>query len=219
MDDSPAERSPAARPSAHDDLAYIRRTLAASGHLSIVPGKGMVAIGALALAAVWANLHYLYGAPWNRDDLRQLEASHSGFAMWASLAGLYLWGALLLLALLVGVTSMWLKARRTGQAFWSPVLRKAAWGYGAAMALGGILTFAALPQPQMIPPVWLGCYGVALMAAGAVSISPIRWMGACFLLLAAAAAALPEQAGALLAVGFGWLHISFGAYIAWRHDG
>jgi hypothetical protein len=24
---------------------------------------------------------------------------------------------------------------------------------------------------------------------------------------------------AWLALGFGWVHIAFGAYIAWRHDG
>jgi hypothetical protein len=45
-------------------------------------------------------------------------------------------------------------------------------------------------------------------------------MGLCFLLAAAGSALSPGGMGLTwLAVGFGWLHLVFGAYIAWRHNG
>jgi hypothetical protein len=45
-------------------------------------------------------------------------------------------------------------------------------------------------------------------------------MGLCFLLAAAGAALTPPEAGlAWLVLGFGWLHVLFGAYIARRHNG
>ena len=74
--------------------------------------------------------------------------------------------------------------------------------------------------PELLPVAWLGGYGAALTSAGVVSVSPVRWMGISFLVLAVVALLLPASAGlALLAAGFGGLHIIFGAYIFWRHDG
>jgi hypothetical protein len=53
-----------------------------------------------------------------------------------------------------------------------------------------------------------------------VSVPPIRYMGLSFLLMAAGAAISPKEAGlAWLALGFGLLHVVYGAYIARRHNG
>jgi len=205
MDETSAER--ASPRTAHDDLQYIRRTLAAAGHLSIVPGKGLAAIGLLAVGATSLN-YWVTGAPWDAPPVH-FEA-------------MGIWGLLFVVSLAIGAATMKQKARRTQQAFWSPVLRKAMWGYGAAMALGAILSVSVVQhqRPDALAEVWLGCYGVAVMAAGAVSVSPVRWMGICFLLLAIAATAAPAPLGLpLLGLGFGGLHFAFGAYIAWKHEG
>lgn len=206
MDDISAPRTAHA---AREDLRYIRQTLAAAGHLSTVPGKGLAAVGALALTTVWLDRksHWLEGP----SQAASLD-----------LAQLGIWLGLLAVSLAVGAWTMRAKARRTSQVFWSPVLRKAMWGYAAAMLLGGVLTLAVLSagRTELLPETWLGCYGVGLVAAGGYSVSPVRWMGLCFLALAAAAATTPPTLGLeLLALGFGWVHIAFGAYIAWRHDG
>lgn len=219
MDDPTPFAPPLGQRAAHEQLAYIRRTLDAAGRLSIVPGWGLVGIGLLALGTAWANQHYLGGAPWSAEFLRELESGPAGAGGIAYFLGLALWGALLVVSLGIGYVTMRAKARRTGQVFWSPVLRKALWGYAAALGFGALLTFSMLGRPELLPEVWLGCYGVALVGAGAVSISPIRWMGLCFLALAAVAAFTRASGTALLAAGFGGLHILFGAYIAWRHDG
>lgn len=208
MDDTSTPRPASA---AHEDLQYIRQTLAAAGHISTVPGKGLMVVGALALVAVVVNLQFT-GAPWNHRsaDLRTVSD------------GLSVWLLLLVISLAAGTLAMRSKARRTQQALWSPVLRKASWGYGAAMALGAILTGSLLATGllELLPEIWLGCYGVALVSAGGYSVSPVRWMGLCFLLAAAGAAVTPAGYGLTwLALGFGWVHIAFGAYIAWRYDG
>ena len=201
MDLDPAQRA------AHQDLKYIRRTLEAAGSFSLVPGRGLVAIGCLALLAAAADRR-LAGAPW-------------GAAGWRGPVP-PVWTLLLVASVAVGVGAMRRKARRTSQPIWTPVLRKALWGYGAAMTLGGILTLAAWRSggPDLLPVIWTGCYGAALASAGVQSIASVRWMGIAFLALAAAAAVAPPVAGpGLLASGFGGLHIAFGAYVAWRHDG
>lgn len=192
---------------AHEELEYIRRTLDAAGSFSSIPGRGLVVIGLMALAAAVVNQR-VTGAPWD-DGARPAE----------SLAA---WAVLLALSVLVGLWTMARKARRTGQPVWSPVLRKALWGYCAAMLLGGILSGAVIRTGRfdLLPEIWLGCYGSAMIAGGVMSVAPVRWMGISFLALAGAGALLPAQYGLLLlAAGFGVLHLAFGAYIAWRHDG
>lgn len=202
-DSAPALRSRAA----HEELEYIRRTLDAAGSFSSIPGRGLVVIGLLALAAVVVNQR-VTGAPW--DEGAQPVAS------------LAVWAVLLAFSILIGLWTMARKARRTGQPLWSPVLRKALWGYCAAMLLGGILNAAVIRTGRfdLLPEIWLGCYGSALIAGGVMSVAPVRWMGISFLALAVAGVLLPAQYGLLLlAAGFGVLHLAFGAYIAWRHDG
>jgi hypothetical protein len=190
-----------------DSLLYIRRTLEAAGRLSTVSGSGIFLVGMLALAAVVVNVR-VTGTPWA-----------PGAEPYRALA---VWAALLVASGAIAAFSMARKSSRTGVAFWSPVLRKALWPFSAPMALGAVLSAAVLrgQTPELLPVIWLGCYGAALTAAGVMSVSPVRWMGISFLGLAITAVLLPPAAGlALLAAGFGLLHIIFGAYIHWRHDG
>jgi len=196
---------PAPPESVQASLLYIRRTLDAAGRLSSISGSGMVGVGSLALVAVLVNMQ-VTGTPWQTH----------------SVSALAVWVALLAASGAITAISMAGKARRAGQAFWSPVLRKALWTLSAPMALGAIMTAALLEYstPELLPVAWLGGYGAALTSAGVVSVSPVRWMGISFLALAVVALLLPASAGlALLAAGFGGLHIIFGAYIFWRHDG
>ena len=75
-------------------------------------------------------------------------------------------------------------------------------------------------DPRQIPGVWLLLYGVAVMQAGAFSVRTIPVMGAVFVLAGAIALPMPWfWANVMLAVGFGVVHIVFGAYIARRHGG
>jgi len=192
-----------------DSLLYIRRTLDAAGRLSTVSGSGIFFVGILALAAVLVNVR-ITGTPWGAGA----QPYHS--------YALVVWAALLVLSAAIAAFSMASKSRHTGLVFWSPVLRKALWPFSAPMALGAILSAAVIraQNPEFLPVIWLGCYGAALTAAGVMSVSPVRWMGISFLVLALSAVFLPASAGlALLAAGFGMLHIIFGAYIHWRHDG
>ena len=192
--------------SPQDNLQYIRQTLDAASRLSSVSGIGLVAVGALALSAVVLNVR-VTGAPWR-----------SAYPFRA----LTVWAALLVVSAAVTTGSMAAKSRRTGQLFWSPVLRKALAICAAPMLLGLLISIALLRRGELelLPLIWLGCYGAALTSAGVISVSPVRWMGISFLLLAALAVFAPVAGGlALLALGFGGLHLLFGGYIYWRHDG
>jgi len=82
------------------------------------------------------------------------------------------------------------------------------------------LFLARSGQTAILPGTWLLLYGTAVLSAGATSVRPVLAMGACFMLLGAAALASPAAWGdAYLAAGFGGVQIGFGALIAARHGG
>src|SRR5438067_8671565 len=169
------------RESAQASLQYIRRTLEAAGRLSSVSGGGMVTVGCLALIAVELNLRFT-AAPWDSA---------------VPAVALSVWAGLLILSAAIMAFAMARKARRAGQIFWSPVLRKAVAIATAPMLLGARLGVALLRDgaPARLPMIWLGCYGAALASAGVISVSPVRWMGTCFMLMATAALFVPPSAG------------------------
>lgn len=192
---------------ARENLLYIRKTLEAAGQLTAVSGRSLIAAGCLALAGVAANA-WITGAPWSRGPHPRMAFG--------------IWGIVLMAALTVVLLGMYRKSRQTQAPIQPPLARKLLWSLCPTLFLGALLTALIVKAGtvEWLPVVWLGCYGAAAANGGQISVAPIRSMGLCFLLAAAGAAFTPREAGlAWLAVGFGWLHIAYGAYIARRYNG
>lgn len=137
-------------------------------------------------------------------------------------AWLAVWLAEALVAVTIGLVGIHWKASRQGTEVLSLPGRRLFVGLLPALFAGGVMTVALVRtgDTRQIPGVWLLLYGVAVMQAGAFSVGTIPVMGAVFVLAGAIALPLPWfWANVMLAVGFGLVHIGFGAYIARRHGG
>ncbi len=137
----------------------------------------------------------------------------SWLAIWIVAAGL---------AFLVGGGTMMAKARSRGERLSRGVGQRFVFSLIPATVVAIALTAAliGLGATQAIPGMWLMLYGVGVITGGVYSVRPVPIMGLGFLLLGLAALAAPAAwSTALLALGFGGLHLVFGAIIARRYGG
>lgn len=182
-----------------DNLRFIRQTMESAGAFTAVSGAGMIAVGCLALVAAAVAT--------------QLESPLVVIALWLGVAA----AAIALSAILIAR-----KARRAGLPLRSGPGRKFALAFFPAMIGGAILTLVLvrIGAPGMLPGVWLLLYGTAVVSGGAFSVSVVPVMGAAFMGLGVVALFAPPAAGtALMASGFGLLHVIFGIIIARRYGG
>jgi hypothetical protein len=190
---------PALHARAMDNLRFIRESMESASTFTAVSGWGQAAIGATALAASYAA--------W-------VQTTRRGW--------LAVWFAEAVLSLLIAGCAMWRKARAREVALLSRPGRKLVVNFAPPVAVGALLTVVLFRAGEsgLIPAVWLLLYGAGVITGGAFSARVVPAMGLCFMLAGAAALFLPwAAANALLAAGFGALHIIFGFVIARRHGG
>jgi hypothetical protein len=126
------------------------------------------------------------------------------------------------IALTIGGWAMAVKARRGGTTVFSYSGRRFVLSYVPPIAVGALLTVALVRAGlyQSLPGTWLLLYGTGVVTGGAFSVRVVPLMGVCFMLLGTVALLGPAAWGnALMALGFGGLHIGFGLVIARRYGG
>lgn len=184
---------------AMDNLRFIRETMEAAATFTAVSGWGTVVIGLTALGAA------------------VLAASTRSTARWV-----FIWMSEAVLSVGISVYAMTLKARAAEQPLWSEPARKIVFSFAPPMAVGALLSLVCFEHRliSLLPGIWMLLYGVAVVAAGTFSVRIVPVMGLAFMMMGTAALfAPPGWSTASMAVGFGGLHLLFGALIARRHGG
>src|ERR1700722_6853668 len=184
---------------ARDNLRFIRETMERAGSFTAVPGWGGVAIGVTALGAA---------AIADRQS--------------TSYAWLVTWGIEAFVAISIAVWTTLSKARGAGTPLLSGPGRRFVYSFAPALFVGALLTLFLVRANVLdpVPGTWLVLYGTGMGAAGAFSIRVVPLMGLCFMVLGAVALFSPwSWDNALLAAGFGGLHVIFGAVIARNYGG
>ncbi len=184
---------------ARDNLRFIRETMERAGSFTAVPGWGGVAIGITAIgAAVIAS--------------RQ-TSTFDWFATWIIEAAV---------AVAIAIWTTVSKARLAGTALLSGPGRRFVYSFAPPLFAGALLTLLLGRSGLVgaVAGVWLLLYGVGVVTGGAFSIRVVPLMGLCFMVLGTVALFCPADWGNfLMAVGFGGLHIIFGAVIARNYGG
>ncbi len=182
-----------------DNLRFIRETMERSTHFTAVPGYGGMLMGVTAIAATYIASTQIYSRDW-----------------------LIVWIVEAFLAVAIGLLAMWQKSRIVSESLISAPAKKFAMSFAPPLICGIAITLGLwrYEHYEMMPPVWMLCYGAAVVCGGAFSVKVVPVMGWCFIVLGAGAFALPASfSNWLLASSFGLLHIFFGAIIGRRYGG
>jgi hypothetical protein len=187
------------RDRALDDIRFIRDAMERAGAFTAVSGWGQVLVGVSAFVAAWIASRVATGE-----------------------AFLLTWCCEACVAFLIAGATILRKAASAGESTVSGPARKFLLSFIPSMAAGAILTvfFYTAGLTASLPGVWLLLYGAAVVAGGAFSVGVVPVMGACFVLLGGFTLFAPDSWGnALMAAGFGGLHVVFGLIIARRYGG
>jgi hypothetical protein len=184
---------------ATDNLTFIRSAMERSSTFTSVPGMGGVVMGLIALVAAAVGARQPTADRW-----------------------LVTWLAAASVAVAVELVAMMRKAHRAGGTLTGAAARRFALGMAAPLVAGAAITYElwAVRNFTVMTPAWLLLYGAGVLTGGMFSVPVVRAMGICFMTTGIAAILTPpEWANVWLAIGFGGLHIVFGAYIARNHGG
>jgi hypothetical protein len=187
------------RVNAADDLRFIREAVEHSSRFTDLPGRGMVVIGCTALVTTW------------------LATVQSDERLW-----LATWFVEGVFAVTIALAAVALKARVNGSSLFALPTRTFFLGLLPALVAGGALTaiLADAGRYDLLPGLWLLLYGTAVVSAGAHAVRIVPIHGLCFMALGGLTLLAPSGFGDLaLALGFGGIHIAFGAVIARRYGG
>jgi hypothetical protein len=184
---------------ATDNLTFIRSAMERSSTFTSVPGMGGVVTGVIGLIAA------------------ALGAGQPTADRW-----LVTWLTAASVAAAVELMAMMRKAHRAGMTLTGTAARRFALGIAAPWVAGAAITYELweVRNFTVMTPVWLLLYGAGVLTGGMFSVSVVRVIGICFMTAGIAAILTPPEWGNVwLAIGFGGLHIGFGAYIARNHGG
>jgi len=182
-----------------DNLRFIRETMERSTSFTAVPGWGTAAMGLIALAGTAVATLMPSPATW-----------------------LIAWIAAACCAIAVGSYTLIRKSQMVNESLFDGAGRRFVLGMLPPVTAGMVLTivFFRMGLFSIMPPVWLLIYGTGVVTGGAYSVRIVPVMGLCFMSLGIVAFALPAAwADALMAVGFGGIHIVAGIIIARRYGG
>lgn len=151
------------------DLQTIRAALEANSRLTSLSGAALIASGVLAFLAAGFTSQAGAAEPAARlaldsDLLTRL---------------VILWGTTLLLSVSLNLLGMMNRARKDGQPLAARLGRRVLFAMLPALAVGGAMTAGLTLQGHLdfIFGVWMLCYGAALIAASAHSLTSVRMLG------------------------------------------
>ena len=184
---------------AAENLVFIRQAMERSATFTTIPGAGGVVMGIVALGA---------SAVAGRQP-----SPDRWLAVWIGAAAI---------AAIVGLFAMARKARVAGSNLTGATARRFALGMAAPFVAGAAITYElwTIRDFTVMAPSWLLLYGAGVLTGGIFSVPIVRAIGVCFMTLGIAAIVTPPEWGNVwLGIGFGGLHVGFGAYIARNYGG
>ncbi|MCB0640280.1 MAG: hypothetical protein KDC44_01510 [Phaeodactylibacter sp.] len=204
-----------------ETLSEIRSLMERSSRFISLSGLSGVIAGTLALLGAAAVYVYLEMNPFQYKLVYYEKAI--GAEKWGMNyleffvldAGLVLAGALF-----AGIFLTTRKARNKGQKVWNALTRRLLINLAIPLLTGGIFILALLKYGLfgLVAPSTLVFYGLALLNGSKYTLNDIRYLGVTEIALGLTGLFIPGYGLELWTIGFGLLHIIYGARMYYKYE-
>jgi len=199
----------------YSELSSIRSLMERSAKFISLSGMSGVMAGIYALIGAFLGFKVVYGNSYDLD-YRNNYVNESEV-----LAKLFIIAAIVLLcALLTGVWLTIREAHKKGESAWNPVSRRLLISLSIPLITGGLFIFILLLRGNysVIAPACLLFYGLALISGSHYTLSGVKWLGFCEIILGLFAALFPGYGIIFWTLGFGVLHIIYGSLMHFKYN-
>lgn len=195
---------------AETDLREIKSMMERSSRFISLSGLSGVFAGVYALIGAWIADNYLMTESYIS---RTGEFHKQGMLILVALA-------VLLLSLVTAVFFTSRAARRKNQKMWDKTSRQMLVNLAIPLLAGGAFLMILLSQNTiyLIAPGMLIFYGLALINGSKYTLDEVRSLGYAEILLGLVATWFYGHGLLFWSIGFGWLHIIYGAVMYWKYE-
>ena len=201
-----------------DTLQDIKQMMERSSRFISLSGLSGIAAGLCALGAsvyTWRMMVSIKAQHGN--DYRQM-AFETGSELQQQLL---LVGAITFItALIAAFLFTYLRSRKTGIPIWGTTAKRLLWNTAIPLLVGGVVVFRFLQEglAGLIAPTCLLFYGLALINGSKYTLKEVRWLGYSQLILGIINLWMIGYGLILWTLGFGVLHIIYGAMMWWKYE-
>jgi hypothetical protein len=200
-----------------NDLKDIRRIMERSTRFVSLSGLSGVAAGICALIGAWFAFKIIdsyYGNYNSRgfftgDDFSKLK-----------LKLILLAAVVFTIAFISSYFLTWRKAKKQGLPVWDHTSKRLAWNMLVPLVAGGFFIIGMLRYDvwAFVSPACLIFYGLALVNGSKYTLSDIRYLGYCEIILGFISMFYIGRGIIFWGIGFGVLHIIYGLVMWWRYE-
>ena len=196
-----------------ETLKDIRNIMERSGRFISLSGWSGIAAGCWALAgAALASREFTY--------LRTGEIDWAGGLSEHRVNLILLGLGIFLGALVSAFLFTYRRSRREGVPIWGNAAKRLVWNTAIPLLAGGVLVVRLIYKDLggLVAPVCLLFYGLALVNGSKYTLGEVRYLGYALLVLGALNCWMPGYGLYFWALGFGVLHIVYGAWMWTKYE-
>lgn len=200
------------------EVKDIRRMMERSSRFISLSGLSGVAAGIFALAGA-AIARYVIFERYYADYNDRRYFSLSDFNA-LKLQLLMLAAGVFAAAFLSAFYFTWRKSSEQGSSLWNPTSRRLAWNMVIPIVAGALFILGMLQHDdwRFVAPASLIFYGLALVNASKYTLTDIRYLGYCEIVLGLINMQWIGYGLYFWALGFGVLHIIYGIVMWWKYE-
>lgn len=206
----------------YEELHHIKQMMERSSRFISLSGLSGVAAGTCALVGAWFANQVIIdnGGPGAYREVvtRSIAATSLKDFMGHSLfrIAMYTFVAALVLSFLF----TWMRSKKTRTPIWGTTARRVSINVAIPMVVGAVYLFKQMQFGNygLVAPGCLIFYGLGLVNASKYTLSEIRYLGYCQLLLGIINCWFVGYGLYFWAMGFGVLHILYGIIMWWKYE-